>query len=176
MIDTLWRYISGYEGLYSISAMGEIISLHRRSSGRIITPRVDRAGYYTVRLSKDGCTKTHYVHRLVALTFIPRTEGLTWVNHIDGKKLNNDLDNLKWCSPSENTLHYYRDLDIRGGWQKYKYIHNLQTGEDYKTLKEASHATGIPYSTLRGYLSGKRKNPTPMMYFYFHWQLPSPGL
>ena len=69
----------------------------------------DNKGYYRCCLSKNGNNKTVKVHRIVAETFIPNPNNLAQVNHIDGNKQNNNVDNLEWCSQSENMKHAYKN-------------------------------------------------------------------
>jgi hypothetical protein len=68
----------------------------------------DREGYQTVRLCSNGKFSYPKVHRLVASAFIPNPEGKSEVNHIDGNKSNNNVDNLEWCTKSENMKHAYK--------------------------------------------------------------------
>lgn len=70
-----------------------------------LTTPLDRYGYKKVSLSVNGKMKTTTVHRIVALTFIPNPHGCKTVNHKDGNKLNNHVDNLEWCSSQQNTKH-----------------------------------------------------------------------
>lgn len=109
-----WRAIKGYEGLYEVSNTGLVKSLekrvdsgkcHRRWRVQILSHGTDSKGYLRVSLSKNGVTKTHKIHRLVAQAFIPNPDNLPQVNHIDGNKTNNRVDNLEWCSQSENMRH-----------------------------------------------------------------------
>lgn len=109
-----WRAIEGYEGLYEVSNTGLVKALnkrvdsgkcHRRWRVHILSHSSDAKGYLRVSLSKNGVTKTHKVHRLVATAFIPNIDNLPQVNHKDGNKANNCVDNLEWCSQSENMAH-----------------------------------------------------------------------
>ena len=106
MYGLVW--IKDYEGLYAIDTEGNVYSRHK---GRffIISQFLGGSGdmYYKVNLSKNGVCKKYYVHRLLAEAFIPRVEGKDCVNHIDGNRRNNDLSNLEWCTPQENTRHYW---------------------------------------------------------------------
>lgn len=69
----------------------------------------DKCGYQYVVLSENGRSKYHAVHRLIAETFIPNPGNLPCINHKDGNKQNNAVDNLEWCTKSENTRHSYRN-------------------------------------------------------------------
>lgn len=75
--------------------------------GKPLIGHIDRCGYREVLLSENGKTIQCRVHRLIAETFIPNPTNLPCVNHKDGNKLNNSVDNLEWCTHSENTRHAY---------------------------------------------------------------------
>ena len=95
-----WRDIAGYDGLYQVSSEGRI-----RRDGRIRKLSIDRGGYCNVSLSRHSVQRTLKVHRLVAVAFIPNPEGKKTVNHKDGNKKNNRVDNLEWATQSENIIH-----------------------------------------------------------------------
>lgn len=108
-----WLPISGYEGYYEISNTGKVRSLTRtiiRKNGHPQTIKGKEkilsldptTGYYKVILCKEGKGQTCYVHRLVAMNFIPNPNNLPCVNHKDENKTNNNIDNLEWCTPKEN--------------------------------------------------------------------------
>lgn len=107
----IWKDIEGYEGFYQISNLGRTRSVDRidssgnRRKGRIRKPHFTKFGYALVNLCKEGKVKHFLVHRLVAIAFIPNSENKEQVNHIDGNKKNNRLDNLEWATRSENVLH-----------------------------------------------------------------------
>jgi len=82
-----------------INRLGECIG----SSGRKLKPSITDDGYYRVKLYTNGIEKSHYIHRLVALTFIPNPLGLETINHKDENKTNNCVDNLEWLSRADNT-------------------------------------------------------------------------
>jgi HNH endonuclease len=125
--------------------------------------RVDRAGYFTVRLSSEGRTVTKYLHRLLAEAFIPNPEGLKFVNHIDGNIKNNKLNNLEWVSHSQNIQHAY-DTGLIDKSHFEKPVVDTITGIIYKSCKEAALQKGIKYSTCKNYLNGRRINPTSLKY------------
>lgn len=121
-----WSDVVGYEGLYQVSNLGRVKSLGRKVlvkqdrydkprlmnwKGRILKPGIraerDRAGckYAKVILRKDGISKNHQVHRLVAVAFIDNPANKPVVNHIDCNGLNNNVKNLEWCTIAENNHH-----------------------------------------------------------------------
>ena len=92
-------FIKGYENKYSITKDGKVWS-HIRNK---FLKQDLRRQYYAVKLGKYG--KKISVHRLVALAFIDNIDNKPLVNHIDGNKLNNNVNNLEWCTSKENTNH-----------------------------------------------------------------------
>ena len=113
----MWKDIPGYEGLYQASDMGEIKSIRRwvnngQPSGRyveekILKPVLSGRGYEQVMLRKNGKSVHQYVHRLVALTFLANPSNKKAINHKDGNKRNNSVNNLEFVSYSENNYHAY---------------------------------------------------------------------
>lgn len=111
-MQEIWKDIKGYEGLYQVSNLGRIKSLPRNTKNQykngIIKQNVIRGkGYYYVNLYNKN-NKLFTIHKLVAETFIPNPNKLPCINHIDGNKLNNRIDNLEWCSYSNNEIHAYK--------------------------------------------------------------------
>lgn len=107
--------IPGYEGVYEISTAGVIRRLSDSSTGghktgKVMQHKQHKNGYSFITLSKDGKTKDYSIHRLVAATFIPNPEKKSTVNHIDGDRRNNCVDNLEWATYSENISHSYKKL------------------------------------------------------------------
>ena len=109
----IWKAVTGYEGLYEVSSLGNVRSLDRviRSKhngttlrkGRILTPFYEeKKGYYQVALSKDGKEKKQRIHRLVAVAFLDNPFNYTDINHKDEIKTNNKVDNLEWCTREYN--------------------------------------------------------------------------
>ena len=101
----IWKSIKGYEGHYFVSNLGSVKTNNHYGSGKdaILKPAKDNKGYLRVSLTKDKILKTYKVHRLVALAFIENPNNKPYVNHIDGNRANNHVENLEWVTPSENT-------------------------------------------------------------------------
>lgn len=157
-----WVPIPGFESLYEISEHGLIKSIGLKRRKVILKSRIDRAGYYTVRLTRNGKTETHFLHRLIAKAYIPNPENKPWVNHLNGDKKDNSITNLEWSTASENTKHAYANHLVK---KKGRPVVNFRTGVKFPNIKQASLYSGIKYSTLRNYLNGSNpKNPTGFIY------------
>lgn len=108
----MWRDIYGYNGRYQVSNRGRVRNTDRKNS--ILTPDITRGGYHRVKLvsyDSDGkrVVKNHFIHRLVALCFVPIYDfSRDQINHIDSNPWNNDWENLEWCTNSENQHHWRR--------------------------------------------------------------------
>lgn len=116
MINEYYANIKGYENLYQISNYGTIKSVdkvvknnngYRTIKGRILTPQIDKKGYYRIGLTKNHKQKFYLVHRLVAETFIPNVYNEPIINHKNGNKLDNHISNLEWCTQQYNIQHAY---------------------------------------------------------------------
>lgn len=106
---TEWKDIIGYEGLYRVSTSGEVYSMQsKKNLKQFYRGSREDNKYLVVDLHKNKKGKTISVHRIVAEAFIPNTNDLPCVNHKDGNKDNNCVDNLEWCTYSENNYHACR--------------------------------------------------------------------
>lgn len=107
-----WRKIKGFSDKYEVSNFGRIKSYykHNGTSERILKPRVVKDGYYMVALYKNKKPINTSVHQIVASAFLPNPFKLHEVNHKDGVKTNNHVDNLEWCTHHQNVLHYFNKL------------------------------------------------------------------
>ena len=96
----IWKDIPNYEGYYKVSTFGNVIR-----NGKQLKKYTAKNGYVLVRLYKNGKQTQRLVHRLVAISFIQNPNKLPEVNHIDGNKENNFVNNLQWVTHSENMVH-----------------------------------------------------------------------
>lgn len=151
------KIIDGFER-YTIDTNGIIYD--SEYNNRQICQWVDNVGYYQCVLYKDK--KKHYkrVHRLVALSFIDNIENKKFVNHKDGNKLNNSVDNLEWCTNSDNTQHGYDN-----GLYKFKtrsYPINVYKKEDhefigqYKSIRSMCDELHLNRKTVSSILNGTK--------------------
>lgn len=92
---------------YEISNKGRLFTTKYFKKRKEISPTIKANGYLDVKLSNNGIKHHEYIHRLVAKAFIPNPNNLPEVNHIDGNKRNNNVDNLEWCSRLDNMQHYF---------------------------------------------------------------------
>ena len=116
----IWKDITGYEGYFQVSNLGNFRSLDRiikyKNSGTRLYPgkpllkETTLDGYQRIVLMKEAIKRRFMCHRLVAQEFIPNPENKPFINHINGNKSDNRAENLEWCTQSENELHSFRTL------------------------------------------------------------------
>ncbi|WP_312697093.1 NUMOD4 domain-containing protein [Sphingobacterium mizutaii] len=178
-----WRPVVGYEGLYEVSNIGRVRSLDKewvsgedmgikKHSGKILSLRPRRRypdnDYTFVNLYRDRKMKSIATHRLVAIAFIPLVDGKDQVNHINGIKADNRVENLEWCTQSENQKHSFHVLKNpnhsqgkTGALSKCsKPISQFSLRgkhiKDYAGQAEASRETGIIKGSINAALHGRQ--------------------
>lgn len=104
-MEEIWKNIDGFEDKYKISNLGNIYSIKR---AKILKQYKNAYGYFSTVLSNKK-TKSVIVHRLVAIAFIPNPENKPCINHKNGVKTDNRIENLEWCTHKENNLHAYKN-------------------------------------------------------------------
>ena len=164
------KTIVGFEN-YSVTEDGRVFS---HFYNKFLKPflRESTYGYFYVNLYKDGKKSKHSIHRLVANAYIPNQYNKPQVNHINGKKLDNRLENLEWVTASENGIHAYKNgLSKVSDYHKKclierqnKIVLDTSNGIFYESAKEASKYYNIKPTTLMGYMRGDRKNKTSLIY------------
>lgn len=177
MEKEIWKDVVGYEGHYEVSNKGRVKSIQRKVSNgksyRIVNERIlklhHRIGkYVTVRLAKAPNIKTHSVHRLVAEAFIPNPYNKPQVNHKNGNKHDNRIQNLHWATEQENSMHAYvngftkKPRTMKGeahGMSKVTRNDVLQIRSVYEqgwaTYKELGNAYGMTDVAIRFIVIGK---------------------
>lgn len=171
----VWLPVVGYEGYYEVSNNGRVKSLrhpiyrgekiHCYTKSRILKMSKTTTGYWKVELSKKGVKRKSFkVHRLVGAAFIKNTENKPNINHIDGNPLNNKVENLEWCTQSENMYHAYQinamKSKLYGNEEriKEKFLNDkkascnsigLELGIDPKTIKAFLISQGFKMKTLQ---------------------------
>lgn len=146
MKKEIWKDIKGFENLYQISNYGNIRSLdkkarckngYRISKGKILKTYISNKGYKRINLLKNRKIKTFPIHRLVALAFLDNPNNKEQVNHINGIKTDNRVENLEWVTCKENIKH-----SIRSGLTNYQYK-NKKLIVIFDSIKQASEMLNI---------------------------------
>lgn len=156
----IWKDIKGYENLYKINNTGEVMSIRRK---KLLSPGITKSGYKFVTLSKNGKTKHFDVHRLVASTFIETNDFNLDVNHKDGNKLNNKVENLEWCTRSYNLKHALK-LKLINSQCKIRRKVIISKEEkiiQFEDMKSCCNYFGFTKCWLGNYM---RKNGNPCVY------------
>ena len=162
MTQEIWKPIPHYEGIYEASNKGQIRTCNGKTTTtkmhgvrhwkqRILKQKVDKYKNHRVTLWKDGKDKDFLVHRLIAMSFLGESD-LT-VNHIDGNRHNNNIENLEWCSVAENIQKGFETGLF--SCQKKVVIINKETSDKktYRNLTIASKDMGYNH----GYISNCMK-------------------
>jgi len=160
-----WLPVVGYEGIYSVSSVGNI---RRESSGRILKTKLNVDGYRVLQLSYKNVQKDKRVARLVAEAFCTgKSETNCVVDHLDGVKINDTYTNLEWVSVAENTQRAY-DAGLSSGYKhprgcrspkakKYTAVDPEGFIVNITGLKEFCRANKLDYRTLHNVIHGKTK-------------------
>lgn len=104
-IEEIWLPVKDFETSYEVSNTGKIRSFRTK---QILKTYVINSGYKAIKFTVQTKRTSHLIHRLVAIAFLEKEESKFFVNHKDGNKLNNHVNNLEWCTVSENHLHAFK--------------------------------------------------------------------
>lgn len=162
-MNEIWKFIDGYDSEYLISNTGKVKSV-KKGRERLLRFATINTGYFYVTLSRHGKTVKKTVHRLVAETFIPNPEGKTDINHKNGIKTDNRVENLEWVSHSDNLKHAHSSGLFKNPVYPVPITKSvLQIDPDgnviasYESVTKASNSTGTPATTICMCCKGKRK-------------------
>jgi len=103
-MEEIWKDIIGYEGLYQVSSLGRVKSLVNKNKP-FKKNTVSKVGYYHVAIWKNNKQLLLYIHRLIGIYFIDNPDNKKYINHINGNKLDNRIENLEWVTNQENSHH-----------------------------------------------------------------------
>lgn len=161
-----WRPVVGFEDMYMVSNDGHIRNIKRQHD---LVPELSN-GYYRVCLSSNGKTTHKFVHRVVAEAFIPNPDNKPFIDHINGIRNDNRIENLRWCTSKENSNNpvtrkamlertsseeykqMMRDISnsptvkarfIESHAHRMRAVRDIDTGEEWRSLAEAATATGL---------------------------------
>ena len=184
----IWKNVVDYEGLYQVSNLGRVKSLPKKMGryvrGEYITsPMKSRNGYYMQNVRKFNMQKAMLVHRIVAIAFIPNPQNKPCVNHINGIKTDNRLENLEWVTAKENIIHSWSNnlsksskkvsdncrklgkSNIGSKNAASKKVIDMETNKVFDTITEAAIFNNTYRTRLSRMLLGKQKNKTNLRYF-----------
>lgn len=158
----MWKPAVGFEGLYDVSDEGEVYS---HITNKVLKHAVKKFGYHQVSLTKNRRIYYCMVHKLVAEAFIPKVEGKFIVNHKDGNKENNHVDNLEWCTPKENVLH---SIYVLGNNQVpvNQYALDGTFIKTWNSIAEAAKGTGAKAEHIWRNANGIRKTTHGFIFEY----------
>lgn len=158
----MWKDIKGFENRYAISSEGQVKSYARNGRPeRLLALTLDK-GYLIVRLSDGarGKQKAFRVNRLVAEYFIPNPENKKCVNHINGIKTDNRVENLEWTTYSENNLHAHKTGLVTKTSNKTIAQYDKQGNfiKNYNSINEASKILNIHRVMISNVINGRKKS------------------
>jgi hypothetical protein len=154
-MEEIWKEIPGYEGYYEVSNHGQVRSLDRMiknkkgfylKKGQIIKPHIWGHGYNRISLHKNRKYTRHSVHILVANVYITKIKDKPIINHKDGNKINNHVDNLEWVTHQENRLHAAKTGLNKGPIGEKQHLSKL-TRDDVVQIRKLRNS-GIEYGEI----------------------------
>lgn len=183
-MQEVWNKIYSWDD-YEISTYGRIRSFKGRSQPKMLKQAYSERGYSSVSLCVLSVKTMFRIHRLVAETFIQNPENKSEVNHIDGNPKNNNVENLEWCTPSENMKHSYHvlgntNVPSRTGTKgvlcpnSKKVIQSDLNGnfvKSWDSMMDVYRETGIHFAGISNACIGKAKTAGG-----FKWQFEEKGV
>lgn len=177
-MNEIWKPIEGTDGRYEVSNTGKIRSLNFRMTGetKVLSAQLDTKGYCRIRIKCKAFTGTLKVHREVAKAFIPNPDNKLQVNHINGIKTDNRVENLEWVSGQENVDHamknhlWANNLKASQKTNEKRKVAikatNIKTGEEihFSSMADAERALGTKH--INAVISGTRKQAKGYSFAY----------
>lgn len=162
----IWRNIENYKN-YEISNLGRVRSKNREITRKdnikthikstMLKPQTSRKGYLRVSMYNCYGIKVISVHRLVAKAFIPNPNNLPQINHKDGNKTNNSVDNLEWCNNQYNQLHAIKNGLVNHAKKVIQISKDNSIIKKWDSITEASNTLNIDNSHIGQVCKGERK-------------------
>lgn len=154
----IWKDVKGYEGEYLVSNMGRVKSIKKKfgkfEHETILKPATVWTGYQRINLVKDKKSKSIFVHRVVAEAFLDNPENKPIINHINGDRTDNRVENLEWCTQKENCN---RSNNITTS-NRYNSIRVIDSeGKIFDSYREAARYYNINPNTVKNDCIGKTK-------------------
>lgn len=161
----IWKDIDGYNGKYQVSNLGNVRSFSKWSNGKVLKSGRTKGNPHPYKFvvlvnGSRKSKKNEYIHRLVAKSFVENPYGLTEVNHKDGNTLNNNVENLEWCTHSQNMIHASNTGVLCRGQDKWKgklnpkskpvlqFTKNGLLVKEWESVNQIMCKTGIPASSI----------------------------
>lgn len=142
-MEEIWKDVSGTDGKIKVSNLGNF-----KGKKGIMKGTIKPCGYMYFNFKKNGKKTTYRAHRIVAETFIPNPDNLPYINHKNGDKLDNRVENLEWCTAQYNT-----DYSVSKPVGQYTLDGEFIT--EYKSIIEAYRQTGIHFGCIARVCKGK---------------------
>lgn len=173
-MEEIWKDIEGYENLYQVSNLGNVMSFWKNQP-HLLKPKRNPNGYLYVNLTFcSNNSKRFYVHRLVAEAFIPNPQKLPCINHKDEIKTNNRVDNLEFCTYSYNNTYgsaLYKRAEAQINRKDLsktvlQYNKNGNFINEYPSVREAERITGIKHNNIYRVCKGIKKSTGGFVWKY----------
>lgn len=174
--NEIWKPVVGNEDKYEVSNFGRVKSLYYERTDYAKLLKLGYSNrYHMVSLQYGNKSRNKLVHRLVAEAFIPNPENKPFINHIDGQRDNNKVENLEWCTQRENVNHYWRKLKgkpymlstgRKQGYQS-KPVRCVETGEIFPSITSAAKSIGVCDKAISQLLKKPTNRHTAGGY---HWE------
>ena len=168
-MQEIWKDIYGYNGRYSVSNLGNVKRIYtikynkkNKKNEKIyieknMTLFTDKCGYKNISLIKDKKRKTKKVHRLVAEAFIPNPKNKPQINHKNGIKSDNTVENLEWCTHQENQTHAWKTGLRKTPKKVNQYSLNGKLIKEWNSIKEIEKTLKIKWCNVNACCLGRRK-------------------